>query len=105
MAWFQVDGRPSVVATSTGGRQGCKLGGLVFAICYEQALGMMREALVAAGIAIKFKYSSNLPFWSPADDTASETTDPLVEVTFVDDEAIGIIASTPAALDIAIDGI
>eukprot|EP00972_Heterocapsa_arctica_P037912 5580365-Heterocapsa_arctica.AAC.1 len=78
MAWFQVDGRPSVVATSTGGRQGCKLGGLIFAICYEQALGMMRAALVAAGIAIKFKYSSNL-FWYPADDASSETADPLVE--------------------------
>jgi hypothetical protein len=103
MAWFQVDGRPSVVATSTGGRQGCKLGGLIFAICYEQALSMMREALVTAGIAIKFKYSSDLPFWSPADEAASETADPLVEVTFVDDEAIGIIASTPAALDVAID--
>jgi hypothetical protein len=103
MAWFQVEGCQSVVATATGGRQGCKLGGLIFAICYEQALAMMRAALVAAGIAIQFKFSSGVPFWSPTDSTACHTADPLVEVTFVDDEAIGIIASTPAALDKAID--
>eukprot|EP00972_Heterocapsa_arctica_P004442 659782-Heterocapsa_arctica.AAC.1 len=64
---------------------------------------MMRTALVAAGIAIQFKYSSGVPFWSPVDASARLTADPLVEVTFVDDEAIGIIASTPVALDKAID--
>ena len=103
MAWFQVEGRLSVVATATGGRQGCKLGGVIFAICYEQALAMMRTDLVAAGIAVQFKYSSSAPFWSPADAAARHTTDPLVEVTFVDDEAVGIVASSPATLDKAID--
>jgi len=43
------------------------------------------------------------PFWTPTDETARHTADPLVEVTFVDDEAIGIVASSPAALDKAID--
>ena len=103
MAWFQVQGRRSVVITATGGRQGCKLGGLIFAICYEQALTMMRSSLSAAGIAVQFKYSSGAPFWTPTDETARHTADPLVEVTFVDDEAIGIVASSPAALDKAID--
>ena len=103
MAWFQMQGRRSVVITATGGRQGCKLVGLIFAICYEQALTKMRSALSAAGIAVQFKYSSGAPFWTPADETARHTTDPLVEVTFVDDEAIGIVASSPATPDKAID--
>jgi hypothetical protein len=102
-AWFQVAGRSSVVSTSTGGRQGCKLGGLVFALDYDQALHDMREKLNDAGIAVKFRVAKDDPFWLSAEHSTTFTPDAAVEVTFVDDEAAAIVASSPAVLDRGIE--
>ena len=46
-AWFRVGGRETVVAASTGGRQGCKLGGLIFAVDDDDALKLTRSEMAA----------------------------------------------------------
>ena len=91
------------MCASTGGRQGCKLGGLIFALDYDQALREMRENLLEAGIAVKFRIAKDDPFWSSAEHSTTFTDDAIVEVTFVDDEAAAIVASSPAVLDRGIE--
>jgi hypothetical protein len=102
-AWFRVGDNESVVVTATGGRQGCKLGGIIFISVYEQALEQVRQRLRTAGIVLVLKGAGAEPFWSSDDGTWDTSDTPVVEVTYVDDEAAVVVAPSPAALDIAID--
>ena len=95
-AWFRVEDSDSIVETMTGGRQGCKLGFLIFCAVYEQALFMMRDMLRQAGLSLKFRVATSRAFWSETDTSARDIDDSSVEVTYVDDEAAAIIAPTPA---------
>ncbi|CAK0883186.1 unnamed protein product [Prorocentrum cordatum] len=52
-SWFQADGADSFAYTRTGGRQGCKLGGLMFNCCYTLALNQLVQALREAGITTR----------------------------------------------------
>eukprot|EP00973_Karenia_brevis_P085560 11870192-Karenia_brevis.AAC.1 len=62
-AWFKVGDLPSVVVTSTGGRQGCRLGGIIFNGVYERALAQVRHKLREAGITLKLSFDPQPPFW------------------------------------------
>ena len=100
-AWFAISGASQVVVTSTGGRQGCKLGGTVFCAAYEEALTRVRSRLRDRGITLSFTTASTSPFWAPPPGDAA-CTDELVEATYVDDEAVAIVASSPRALRAAL---
>ena len=102
-AWFRVGDNASVVVTSTGGRQGCKLGGIIFNSVYEQALERVRTRLKEAGVVLVLKAADQEPFWSPESGSSDVHDVPVVEVTYVDDEAAAVVASSPATLDTAID--
>ena len=102
-AWFKVGDNDSYVATYTGGRQGCKLGATIFNSVYEQALVAVRSRLHEAGIVLVLKVDDEKPFWSSDDGSWCTVDAPVVEVTYVDDEAAVLVAIPPAALDVAIE--
>ena len=125
--WFKYGNRDSVITSTFGGRQGCKLGGIIFSVAYMRALRRLRAALTSKGIALKVRFDVNRPFWSDiagevvasdesmsfaggwsnlttgASDGAMATEDDdvheCVEATFVDDEALVLMATSPARLD------
>jgi hypothetical protein len=113
-AWFRYGTRRSVISSPTGARQGCKLGGIIFGAAYMRALREVRARLSQSGIVLKIRFDPSSPMWSDiagtihcdnegrADDEG-EVTKEAIEATFVDDEALVIIAPSPAKLDIAID--
>lgn len=99
-AWFAVEGAERVVVTTTGGRQGCKLGGLIFCCVYEEALAAIRSGLKKAGIALVLKTAKGIPFWTSAEN--GDAVNLTVEVTYVDDEAIAIVTRSSTQLRKAI---
>ena len=109
-SWARYGTLETRVVSVAGGRQGCKLGGLVFAYKYGLALREVRDELRTHGVALKLKYDKTLPIW--AEELPSTVTSELfsgdhdcveaIEVTFVDDEALVVMARTIAQLDNAI---
>ena len=101
-SWFTFGDVDTAVEIRVGGRQGCKFGATVFNCAYTIGLNMLRDELLAAGVAMHFRNSKDDLFWSSSsgDDDTSEC---VVDVTFVDDECIMIAAKSPALLDKAID--
>ena len=97
-AWFRVDDSDSIVETLTGGRQGCKLGCLVFCAVYEQALSKIRQRLLDAHLSVEFTTSTSKAFWSTPDPAAPKINHASIEVTYVDDEVVAVTASSPAKL-------
>ena len=98
-AWAKFGSLASVIVSTKGGRQGCKLGGVVFAMVFAQAMMRVRRELAGAGISLRCSCSSSAPFWAASDpsDGADFSRD-VVEVSFVDDAAFALLASTPKAL-------
>ena len=92
-----------MVVASTGGRQGCKVGGIISNSTYEQALCKVRGSLQEANVVLVLKSSSSQPFWSSDDGTWDTADVDVVEVTFVDDEAAVVLAPSPKALDAEIE--
>ena len=107
-AWFQLPGDDVRLVTSAGGRQGCKLGALVFNLIYSVALKRIRQKMIDKGVVLHLRRTSDAPFWESHgnggawNDTEPEAT-PVVEVTYVDDEAFKLAASSPRLLVFAID--
>ena len=97
-AWFRVDDSDSIVETLTGGRQGCKLGCLVFCAVYAQALSKICQRLLDAHLSVEFTTSTSKAFWSTPDPAAPKINHASIEVTYVDDEAVAVTASSPAKL-------
>ena len=101
-SWFKYADLQSCIVAKTGGRQGCKLGGLIFNSVYDIALHEVASALVESGVTTSFAHDPAEAFWNsrPSSACASEK---LIDVTFVDDEAAVVFAKTLAELDAAID--
>ena len=89
------------MVVNRGGRQGCRFGGDVFSLGYAVALGKVSEKLKAEGIALSLKFSNSSPlFCSDPVSNASDVVDVVVvDVTFIDDEAIIVTAKSPDILD------
>ena len=68
------------MATATGARQGCKLGGLVFAAVYEQARADVRFQLREANVAFTFRVNTETACWLPSRESDACTDDAAVEV-------------------------
>ena len=104
-AWFTTSAEAPAVTTSTGGRQGCKLGALTFNSHYAVALDAISSRLATEGITMRMNVP-NGPFWqngpsdglgqpSPANDNAED----ILDAAFLDDESMAITAPTPKLLD------
>jgi hypothetical protein len=101
-AWFKLGDLTTFMKTKIGGRQGCKLGGTVFNFIYECALEDVCVKLQDSNISLVLKLADGTPFWSSDDpnaDWAMSRDLEAVEVTFVDDEAVVAVSSSPRALD------
>ena len=96
-AWMRYGDSSDVVVSRTGGRQGCKLGGLVFGGVYNQALKRLRRRVVDGGQHTRVECDPTRAFWSAEAPTPTHGAD-LVDVTFVDDEALMVESDSPTAL-------
>ena len=99
-SWFCYDDLETVISTYTGGRQGCKLGGTMFNSVYAQALLMCRELLKSEGIVLTVKASSS--FWATDHNESGPGHHDILDATFVDDQCVILVASSPECLDRAI---
>ena len=91
-AWSRYGGLKSVVQSVVGGRQGCKLGGLVFAATHGRVMKEVRSRMTESKIALKLHFKSCDAVWNDGvpDDLAMASPDEwqeveTVEATFVDD--------------------
>ena len=102
--WFRYADLDTIIVTHKGGRQGCKLGGVVFNLIYARALHKLRGRLLQQGVVLHLPCDLQRPFFSKLScDTHMHESVPIVEATYVDDEALYLSASSPKALDKAID--
>ena len=100
-AWFRVGSSEFVITFYTGGRQGCKLGGIVFNNAYAIALDFLSWELSRARIAFRVAVPTGA-FWDPPDPENGDF-ECVVDAAFVDDECLVLMASSPAQLNCAID--
>ena len=99
-AWFSFEGTPQVVASTTGGRQGCKLSCLVFCAVYEQALQEVRRSLRDEQVACTLRLEESQAFWAEPSAAAVDVQE-RAEATYVDDEALAVVATTAKRLRVA----
>jgi len=100
-SWFQYGDLDSCIVAKTGGRQGCKLGGIIFNSVYNEALNEVTDLLLKEQIVHSVTKPGHLPFWC-SDDRPSGRED-VLDATFVDDHAMVLMASNARQLDRAID--
>ena len=107
--WFTLPGDEEALVSGCGGRQGCKLGALLFNMIYSVALRRVSRELLVAGVVLHLPRRDGAP-WRPACSSApswssrAAVNDDLllvVELTYVDDEALMLAAKSPAALMLA----
>ena len=101
-AWFAVADLPTVVTSRTGGRQGCKLGATIFNSYYSVPLKLLEWRLAKLGVCLVVQVPEGA-FWQPLEQEGAHESEVVVHATFVDDECLCLVASTPAALDRAIE--
>ena len=107
-SWFKYSDLHTGIVCNRGGRQGCKLGGLIFNMIYAKALHKLREKMLTAGVVMHVSRSDALPFWASSARvcaTNAQGAEAVVEATFVDDEALFISATSPKKLDQAISSV
>ena len=63
-AWFRLPGDAKYVVSVSGGRQGCKLGALIFNLIYRLALKKLRRALETSNTILRIVQVGGDPFWS-----------------------------------------
>ena len=61
-SWFTYGKLRSALVTRKGGRQGCKLGDLIFNLVYERALTELREKLRGTGAIMNLDWRPDIPF-------------------------------------------
>ena len=98
-SWFKFGSHDSILVTQKGGRQGCRFGGKLFNLAYAKALKEVVSEIQKDGIAITLKLASGCAPWAALEPEPTDASVPIVEVTFVDDEAILLTARSPAVLD------
>ena len=106
-AWFRLPGDRSYISTIAGGRQGCKLGALIFNLIYSLALHDFRQEARRQGLVLNIKVKDS-PFWGQGSEDLYWSTDrapedknadsECFEVTYVDDEAAFWACKSAASL-------
>ena len=107
-SWFKLGQSTSVIVSNRGGRQKCKLGGLIFNMIYAKALKALRAKLDRVHLMLRLLLNSNIPLWTPHSLGSAETSLTLHsvgEATFVDDECLMLCAKSPCDLDRKIDAL
>ncbi|CAK0897979.1 unnamed protein product [Prorocentrum cordatum] len=100
-AWFRVSGGGRRFESRTGGRQGCKVGSLIFNAAYSVPLDILQWRLKQAGITLKLRVPSGA-CWLPPDG-ANDDFQHVLDVTFVDDECVVLTAPSAQTLRAAMD--
>ena len=88
-----------MVVTKVGARQGCLSGPYIFNAGYAVALGILHAGTIEAGICLRLQCPTQV-FWMGADPAAVNVN--LIDVTFVGDEVIILMASSTKLLCVAI---
>ena len=101
-SWFVRGDSDNAIVTNRGGRQGCKLGSIVFSLIYSKALKKLRDKLLKHGVLLHLPLSDNRPFWCDPGVSDTSSDECVAEATFVDDEAVLLCAKSPGALKTAI---
>ena len=104
--WFTHSGSEDVLHVRRGGRQGCRFGGRIFNLAYAFALKRVRKRISEQGILLVLNFPACRPFWCDGDDVqpvGDITHTPVMEATFVDDEALLLFARSPSTLESHID--
>ena len=98
-SWFRVAGRSELLVVNKGGRQGCKFGGVVFNLLYAKALKSFSDKLNREHIPVVLEFSKGCPPGvCPAQRGGEVAGAIILDVTFVDDEAVVVTASVPATM-------
>ena len=79
------------------------MGATIFNAIYELALVEVRQQVEQAGIVSKLHFESGCVFARVVDMPHLGPDAPVYEVTYVDDEAAALLASSPMELDSAIE--
>ena len=94
-SWFQFGGSSKFIIAKKGGRQGCRFGGKIFNLTYDKALREIRVELKRVGVCFTVYGSRGYP---PFADCPPKSGKDIIDVTFVDDEAVIITAKHAADL-------
>ena len=102
-SWFKVVSSSGFLRVDKGGRQGCKFGGVIFNLAYAKALRRFVTAAMAENIPVRFNFAPgaapSADFTNAVDSNNGDPTSAMVlDVTFVDDEAIVVTSAVPASL-------
>jgi hypothetical protein len=103
-SWFKFGASSNVIVAKKGGRQGCRFGGKCFNFNYAVALLEVRTKLLERNIAIRIVASSTSTEGINSSEVPRLTLSPIddatavIDITFVDDEAIAICAAVPGTL-------
>ena len=95
-SWFRVPGCSDYLISGRGGRQGCRYGSILFNLCYSKALEKFYRDVRKAGIALRISFKRGGHFTVAEGLKCDEGW--VLDCTFVDDEAIALIASVPDTL-------
>ena len=101
-SWFSYGSIDEAIETFVGGRQGCKYGAQIFNSAFSVAILLIHDDLVAKGIVVKFRRSGDAP-WALSEPANDGSEEDVLEVVFVDDTVMMLVAHSPAALDNSID--
>ena len=100
-SWFEIADALDIVVGKTGGRQGCKVGALVFNSIYAKAMAHVKSRMCAIGASCEVS-SADCAFWACGDHLASRDDSVKLKVTdatFVDDVCAISIRRQASALD------
>ena len=99
-SWAIDDDLKKYLIIRRGGRQGCKIGSMVFNFAYKRALDALNTAMDEEGLQLHLRYSPEGAPWdaAPAADAAGAREATIADATFVDDDAIIIFAKTVGAI-------
>ncbi|CAK0869748.1 unnamed protein product [Prorocentrum cordatum] len=99
-SWFGVGEASDVVCPKTGGRQGCKVGAILFNSVYSIALKALHAALKDAGITLVLRKAGDV-FWGVGQDKPADFAD-VSGCAFVDDDCIVVVGRNARVLAEAI---
>ena len=98
-SWFSFGSNISVLLSRFGGRQGCKLGALVFNFVYARALKRLQTSMSEHGLLLSLPLPTSTAPWCSSTDPPSTSDAEVFDTTYVDDECIMLAATSPALLD------
>ena len=100
-AWFKLDAEGRLVVTRRGSRQGCRFGALIFNCCYAKSLKELEAELTPLGVRLVQTIVKDGPPWAhqiTAEQRDALSQEEVHECTYVDDEALLLVAPSCAKL-------